>query len=525
MQSFLAGALRAALCRSRAASSAAMVLVLLAACGGGGGGDDGPREVPQSCSPNNPYRGDAGGPVVDASLAVEKQWVRAYMDDVYLWYREIPNANPADPLFSVDTPSGFYTSIENYFNALLSPELTLSGKFKDQFSFIYPARLWDEQINQGSTAGWGVEWHFDTFTTTNISGVKIAYVHGESPAEVAGLQRGDRLTSIDGLPATANSANAVNALLSRLYPAAGQQVEFVVARGAGNLSRTLTSAQVAITAVDHGVIDVAGGARVGYLLFNDHVLPSERPLIDAVTALKAQGINDLVLDLRYNSGGYVYLASELAYMIAGHARTENKIFEASQFNDKQSARNEATPFFNLGCVPDPATFVCSTDEQLPTLDLQTVYILTSADTCSASEAIINGLRGIDIDVRIVGGATCGKPYGSFGASNCGINYFPLEFKGINQKGYGDYADGFVPAATANATDRVRGCVVADDLTRALGDPAEGQLAAALYMRANNACPPIASPSRQDPLSASRATTPRVVKSVVLSNRIGRMPQR
>jgi carboxyl-terminal processing protease len=525
MQSSFDAASGAALGRARTAASTVVALALLAACGGGGGGDDGPREVPQSCSPNNPYRGDAGGPVVNASLTVEKQWVRAYLDDVYLWYREIPNVNAADPLFSVDTLDGFYASINNYFNALLTPALTPSGKFKDQFSFIYPARLWDEQVNRGSSAGWGIEWHFDTFTTTSINGVKIAYVHAGSPADDAGLRRGDVLTSIGGQPATANSANAVNALLARLYPAAGQQYAFVLSRGGSNVSATLTSEQIALTSVDHSIVNV-GAARVGYLLFNDHVLPSERPLIDAIAAMQAQGVSDLVLDLRYNSGGYVYLASELAYMIAGATRTANKTFEGSAFNDKQSARNESTPFFDLACVPDPATFVCSTDAALPTLNLSRVFVLTSADTCSASEAIINGLRGIDVDVRIIGNSTCGKPYGSFGASNCGINYFPLEYKAVNHKGYGDYADGFVPAATDNGEDRVRGCVVADDLSRALGDPAEGQLAAALYMRANNTCPPAATPGREDPLSASRAgTASRVVKPAVLANRFGRLPTR
>jgi carboxyl-terminal processing protease len=523
MRNTLAAARCAAASRSRAASTAAAALVLLAACGGGG--DDAPAEVPQLCSPNNPYRGDAGGPVVNASLAVEKQWVRAYVDDVYLWYREVPAVNAADPLFSVDTLDGFYTSIDNYFNALLTPALTPSGRFKDQFSITYPARLWDEQLNRGSSAGWGIEWHFDSFTTTSINGVKVAYVHAGSPADDAGLQRGDVLTSIGGVPATANSANAVNALLARLYPAAGQQHAFVLSRGSGGVSATLTSEQITLTSVDHSILNV-GAARVGYLLFNDHVLPSERPLIDAIAAMQAQAVSDLVLDLRYNGGGYVYLASELAYMIAGATRTANRTFEASEFNDKQSARNESTPFFDLACVPDPATFVCSTDAALPTLNLSRVFVLTSADTCSASEAIINALRGVDVDVRIIGGATCGKPYGAFGASNCGINYFPLEYKGVNHKGYGDYADGFIPDATGNAADRVRGCVVPDDLSRALGDPQEGQLAAALYMRANNACPPAASPGRQDPLSASRpGTAARVVKPAALTNRFGRMPTR
>src|SRR5688572_17231771 len=125
----------------RKAAAPVVLLSLLTACGGGGGAD----EIPQSWSPNNPYRAEATGPAADATRAAEKQRVRSYVTDVYLWYNEVPQVNPADPLYSVDTIAGFYTSINNYFHALLSPVLTPSGNFKDQFSFTYPTRLWSEQ--------------------------------------------------------------------------------------------------------------------------------------------------------------------------------------------------------------------------------------------------------------------------------------------------------------------------------------------------------------------------------------------
>ena len=124
---------------------------------------------------------------------------------------------------------------------------------------------------------------------------------------------------------------------------------------------------------------------------------------------------------------------------------------------------------------------------LPTLSLPRVYVLTQGDTCSASEAIINGLRGVDVDVRLIGGTTCGKPYGFTAKDNCGISYFPIEFKGVNAKGFGDYADGFVPAGTSVGTG-VAGCVVSDDLSHALGDTSESMLATALGYRSTGSCP-------------------------------------
>ena len=78
----------------------------------------------------------------------------------------------------------------------------------------------------------------------------------------------------------------------------------------------------------------------------------------------------------------------------------------------------------------------------------------------------------------IGTTTCGKPYGFYPQDNCNTTYFAIQFKGVNQLGFGDYADGFAPT-----------CTVADDYNHALGDPAEGRLAAALYLRTNGVCQP------------------------------------
>lgn len=100
---------------------------------------------------------------------------------------------------------------------------------------------------------------------------------------------------------------------------------------------------------------------------------------------------------------------------------------------------------------------------------------------TASEAIINGPRGVNVDVVLIGGKTCGKPYGFTAKDNCGISHFPIEFAGVNAKGFGDYADGFVPGSGPTVR-YAPGCTVADDLGHALGDPQEGMLATALHLQ-------------------------------------------
>jgi hypothetical protein len=245
------------------------------------------------------------------------------------------------------------------------------------------------------------------------------------------------------------------------------------------------------------VIDAQNDDRVGYMLFTDHIATAEQALIDAVNQLNAgEGIDDLVLDLRYNGGGFLAIASELAYMIAGGPRTFGQTFELLQFNDKHQ---DFDPITGLPLAPTPfynATLGApfngnngQAGQALPTLDLPRVFVLTGGGTCSASEAIMNGLRGIGIEVIQIGSTTCGKPYGFYPIGNCGTTYFTIQFRGVNELNFGDYTDGFSPTNTqTNIGTVVPGCSVADDFETALGNPLEGRLAAALDYRETQLCP-------------------------------------
>jgi hypothetical protein len=516
--------------RGMRAAAALVALLALASCGGGGGGGSSSNDNPspgvqaQACSVNNPYRGDATSTITTGSLTSEKTWVRDYVDRKYLWYTEVPAVNPNAAGFSNE--SDVYTSLSNYFDALLTPATTASGQFKDRFSFIYPTAAWDLLINSGAPVGYGIEWYIVPSTQTTPRSIRVAYVHPNTPGSANNILRGDTLVLADGVSAADNTQGGVNTLNNALFPSAAGTHTFRFSRGATTFDRTMAAGSVTLTPVVSQVLNV-GGQNVGYLLFNDHVLTAEQPLINAFTQFVNANVTDLVLDLRYNSGGYLYIASEVAYMIAGAARINGRIFETTVFSNKRAGENSGTPFFNLACVPNPNTLQCTSNAALPSLNLPRVYVLTSSSTCSASEAIVNGLRGVDVDVRLIGRTTCGKPYGFFGQDNCGITYFPIEFQGINAKGFGDYADGFIPAGAGSAANNVPGCVANDDLERALGDPAEGQLAQALFHRANGgtACLAVArGGDRESPLAA-RTSSGSVVKATPLSNRYGRMPVR
>src|SRR4029077_17778865 len=125
-------------------------------------------------------------------------------------------------------------------------------------------------------------------------------------------------------------------------------------------------------------------------------------------------------------------------------------------------------------------FSTTAGQPLPTLNLQRVFVLTTAATCSASEAVMNGLAGVGVQVIQIGSTTCGKPYGFYPQDNCGTTYFSIEFKGENDKSFGDFPDGFTPSnATTMAGVSVTGCSVADDFAHDLGNPSESLLGSAI----------------------------------------------
>lgn len=460
--------------------------------GTGGSGGSGPIQpsasYAQQCAPANM---EAAANLRTGSLGTEKSWIRSYLDEAYLWREDVPSVDASAAAYS---GSDVETALNAYFEALLSPALTASGKRKDQFSFVMSTREWNALSQGGVEVGYGIEWSMKSPTPPR--GLRVAFVEPGSVADRAGVRRGDTLVTADGAAADAGDTAGVNTLNAALFPdTTGSSHRFVLTSNAGTARNvTLVAGSITKTPVPTSqVITAADGAKVGYMVFNDHILTAEAQLINAMQTFRVNGVSDLVVDLRYNGGGYLFIASELAYMIAGGTATSGKTFEQLRYNSKRSAETNSadskTPFYSQSCLLSGNN--CTSQQPLPALNLKRVYVLTQSGTCSASEALINGLRGVDVEVVLVGGTTCGKPYGFTAKDNCGYSYFPIEFVGTNNKGFGDYADGFVPAGTG-ATG-VKGCQVADDFEHALGDTGEAMLAAALQYRSNGTCP-TASPS-------------------------------
>ena len=501
---------------------------VLVGCGGGGG-DGLPTSVPTQILPESNYAercvnvrtGNdpvSGNPYSDqkGNLLDEQLWLRSWTNDLYLWYNEVPTDK---------TPLDFTTDLD-YFNYLKTPKLTASGAPEDKFHFTYDTTTWENLSVGGTEASYGINW--DLIASTPPRQLVVAYVDPGSPADTAGFKRGMTVVTIDGVD-VANGSD-VDTLNNGISPTdINQNHSFVVIDSGTTTQHTLTvtSANVDVNPVpaqDVLVLGTTGAdATTGYILFNDHVATAEKALYDAINTLKAKNITDLVLDIRYNGGGYLDIASELAYMIAG-GNTAGQTFEKETFNDKHPTTDPVTGmaltptvFENTAAGFTPTTLAQGT--VLPTLGLKRVFVLTTGGTCSASEAVMNGLSGVGVQVIQIGSTTCGKPYGFYPQDNCGTTYFAIQFKGENAAGFGDYSDGFVPGGKGNFP----GCAAADDFTHQLGDPAEGMISAARYFRDNaGACPPAppaAAPASTNRNASSREGALASPKSAFRTNRI------
>jgi carboxyl-terminal processing protease len=289
------------------------------------------------------------------------------------------------------------------------------------------------------------------FSPGDEDGWRIAYVFPGSPAHAAGLRRGDLVTAIDGIGIEAivagGGAGSKRATGTwRLEVASGGRAHREVVLAPAEYARP--------AAIEEKIVEVAG-RRVGYLVLRDFLGTAAEEFLNAVDRLRERGMDELVLDLRMNSGGSLHLSREIASAIAG-PRLDGRTFLRVEHNERYRNRDVDLPF------------------QAPprgVLSLPRLFVITGEATCSASEALINALAPY-LTVVTVGGTTCGKPVGMAVVGYGARVYSVITFRVLNARGEGDYFGGLRPT-----------CRAEDDFAHALGDPREASLAAALdYIR-------------------------------------------
>ncbi len=371
-------------------------------------------------------------PVLSGNAAVN-QWIQDVMNQVYYW------------LDDMRTPIALDSDPEDFFESLLF-------RPTDRFSVIYPD--YQELINQlqgiQKEAGYEYSLVRESNTSDNVLGF-VTYIKRGTPAFQNDVRRGDIIRQINGQ--TLNLTN-YQTLLGQI----GDPHSITVFRynDSNEAYEELAPISLETTTVSENPnfldsVYTIGNQKIGYVVYHffapgvdGQPTRYDDEMDEIFGQFKAEGINHLIVDFRYNSGGYVSSAINLASLIAPNVSTTD-IFSKTKYNsflmEFDEFKDNKTPFKskvqNLGS----------------TLTGNKIYILTSGRTASASELIINGLKPY-MDIVLIGDKTVGKNVGSVpleDEENPQNNYglLPIVSRSFNSLDQSDYGEGFIPSIISN----------------------------------------------------------------------------
>ena len=353
---------------------------------------------------------EASDPVKDskpsATIAKADLFAQDVLGSYYLWSKEISGDLSRLNPDTCSSPAAVVEEIRYHEN----------GKEVDHWTTLTD----DLESFTNSVQGLGVTYGYD-LQYGSISGktgvyfLLVTYVCKKSPAAAAGLKRGDVIVSLDGAEITKENIN--NALSSKSITIGVTGIE----QGSdGNSYIGSDVKSIKMTAVDMYedpvLVDTTydvDGKKVGYLMYNAFDLKSTQVLPDVFRKFKSDGIQDLVLDLRYNGGGYAFTEAVLGSLIAPKSNVDaGDIFQTEVYNSyladiwKTQGEDTNTYFSNtFSMTSGGASYSGDITDDHPALNK--VYVLVTGGTASASEGLIVGL-GPYVDLTVIGEQTYGK---------------------------------------------------------------------------------------------------------------------
>lgn len=360
-------------------------------------------------------------------------WIRDGMAEVYLWEEFLPDLDPeeqADP--------------EAYFYNLLYAS--------DRFSFInddYDAVVGDLD---GEVLSTGISAQPVLISETDVVAY-IEYVEPDSPAGEAGIKRGEIILGINGESFTRDnyfSLTAKNTQTLRMGTFNG--FDFVPT----GAEHELTARQIFENPVHHVEIIEYAGKRIGYMAYNSFSFGENNQFLDslnqALTMIKEAGVDDVLIDLRYNRGGYGYVSNYFAGALAPLSVSQSQeVFQRQEWNDfymdfwtKYDANDDGIPDGS-----ESSQLVERFEVTDVNLDLSRVFFLTTGSTASASESLMIGLYPY-MDVTQIGSTTSGKCYGAWPLGDWEDpprhNWImvPVVLKYANADGFTDFLNGINP---------------------------------------------------------------------------------
>ncbi len=429
-------------------------------------------------------------------------------DSIYLYAKEAYYWNDGLPDYATFKPRGFtgsddISALQKEVDAISQYKINPNTGKPYEYYAASPGEAKYSFIDDGTVSSElnGVNGDFGFAPIyAAVNDLRVRYVYPNSPADIAGLKRGYQITSINGRTNLAYDGNG----------GAGTNLNFVINAYANSTTITLvvkkpdgTSATVTLNVanytanpvITHKVFDQGGGKKVGYLVFNSFTsLANATPkLNEAFNEFAGQNITDLVVDLRYNGGGYVSTAEYLSNLIAPAAKNGSLMY-SSYFNSNLTGltttaarnasilKNQVRKDESTGEIYNYSQFDYSVSGNavnfsktgVPvSLTLSHVFFIVTGSTASASELTINNLRPI-MDVKLIGTTSYGKPVGFFDIEINKYQMYIPEFETKNSANQGGYYAGMTPGSTDYP-----GVEHIDDVTKDFGDPTELLLAYAL----------------------------------------------
>ncbi len=357
-------------------------------------------------------------PTPTVKTADVRDSVYYYAQEVYLWSDKLPSLTSFNPT-SYATAQEVMQKVRTY-----SP-LGTKGTNLDRWSFAILKTEWDN-VSSGSAGDIGVGFRFSA-----ANDLRISYVYANSSAGKQGVQRGWQVVSMNNVAATTANVDALNTELAK----SSVSLVFKKLDGTNTTLSLSKSAYQTNPVLTRSVIE-QNGKKIGYIAFNSFLgSTASADLDEAFTYLKNNQVTELIFDERYNGGGYVSLAEKIANLIVPSSAA-GKLMYKDTHNTKYSSWNKTVNF----------------QSTLPAanLNLSKVVFITTANTASASELLINVLKPY-MTVKLVGGTTYGKPAGYYGFPTMNYYSFPLAVKQVNASNYGDYYDG-LPVDREQADD-------------------------------------------------------------------------
>ncbi len=425
-----------------------------------------------------------------STLDLIRDSIYLYAKEDYYWYDALPDYATFNPR-SI-TGASDIDALTNEVDKLSQYKINPATQQPYEYYSPAPGEAKYSFIDDGTTSTElnGTRGDFGFAPLYNdVNDLRVKYVYPGSPADLAGIKRGYQITAINGNSSLAydgSSGTHVQFVINAVYNS--NTITLTLKKpDATTTTATFNTANYAVNPViTYKVFDQGNGHKVGYVVFNSFTSDAvaDPKLNDAFNYFNSNGVTDLVVDLRYNGGGYVSTAEYLSNLIVPAAKTGSVMYN-TYFNDKLVAGKD--PLLSNQVRVDPTTnqrynygqFNYSVAanvvnfSKVGSLNVNRVFFIITGSTASASELTMNNLRAA-MDVKFIGGTSYGKPVGFF---DIDINKYQLyipEFETKNSAGQGGYYTGMTPGTTDYP-----GVQDYDDVTKDFGDPTEGLLAHAL----------------------------------------------